>query len=251
MTKFSTSNLLSGKVAIVTGGGSGIGRAAAEAFVSEGAKVLVVGRREAPLKELAIKHVGNIEYIQADVSLSGSSKRIIDYTLEKFGRLDVLVNNAAAATVKPLSMITDEEIDEMLAANIKGVLALCRDATPALEKSRGSIINLSSVAGQSALPGFSAYAATKAGIDRITKILANEFGPMGIRVNAVAPGLTKTDMLAATPQEVLTKLVNEATALRRLGEPEDVGRSIAWLASDDSGWVTGQIIQASGGLLLS
>ena len=251
MTKHTYTNSLSGKVAIITGGGTGIGRATAEAFVAAGARVVLVGRREAPLAELATLHDGMIKYIQADVSKSGNSKLIIDFALESFGRLDIQVNNAAAATVKPLSMISDDEIDEMLAANIKGVLALCRDATPALEESQGSIINLSSVAGQSAIPGFSAYAATKAGVDRITRILASELGPMGIRVNAVAPGLTRTDMLTATPQEVLDKLVGEATALRRLGEPEDVARSIAWLASDNAGWVTGQVVQASGGLLLS
>lgn len=245
------STSLAEKVAIVTGGGTGIGLAVAEALLSRGARILVVGRREAPIKELASKHDGRAKYLQADISQSGTSQAVIDRVLELFGRLDLLVNNAAAAVVKPLTDITDDEIDQMLTTNIKGLLALSRDAIPALEESKGSIINLSSVAGQSAVPGFSAYAATKSGVDRITKILAAELGPLGIRVNAVAPGLTRTDMLAATPDEAVNQMVNEATALRRLGEPEDVARSIVWLASDDAAWVTGQVIQASGGLMLS
>jgi len=251
MTTQTPSPRLAGKVAIITGGGTGIGRATAEAFVAEGANVLVVGRREAPLKELASAHNGRVKYFQADVSKSGSSKAIVDYTLETFGRLDVLVNNAAAAVIKPLSLLTDDEIDEMLAINVRSVLAMSRDAAPELEKNNGSIINISSVAAQSAVPGMAAYGATKSGVDRLSKILATELGPNGIRVNVVSPGLTQTDMLSAMPDEALRKLVDEATALRRLGDPEDIVPSIVWLASDHAGWITGQVVQASGGLLIS
>jgi len=251
MTTQIASPRLAGKVAIITGGGTGIGRATAEAFVSEGADVLVVGRREAPLKELASVHDESVKYFQADVSKTGSSEAIVEYTLKTFGRLDVLVNNAATAVIKPLSLLTDEEIDEMLAINVRSLLAMSRDAVPELEKRRGSIINISSVAAQSAVPGMAAYAATKSAVDRLTKILATELGPLGIRVNVVSPGLTQTDMLSAMPDEALRKLVDEATALRRLGEPEDIVPSIVWLASDHAGWITGQVVQASGGLLLS
>jgi len=251
MTTQIASPSLAGKVAIITGGGTGIGRATAEAFVDEGANVLVVGRREEPLKELASAHDGSVKYFQADVSKTGNSKAIVEYTLKTFGRLDVLVNNAATAVIKPLSLLTDEEIDEMLAINVRSLLAMSRDAVPELEKRRGSIINISSVAAQSAVPGMAAYAATKSAVDRLTKILATELGPLGIRVNVVSPGLTQTDMLSAMPDEALRKLVDEATALRRLGEPEDIVPSIVWLASDHAGWITGQVVQASGGLLLS
>lgn len=256
MTKQTEPTSVANKVIIITGGGTGIGKATAEEFVSLGAKVVIVGRRKQPLVELANAHKGDIQYFQADIAQSGSSKAIVDFTVEKFGRLDVLVNNAGAGIIKPLSLLTDSEIETMLSVNLKGMLSLSRDAIAELEKTKGSIINVSSVAGQSALPGFSAYAATKAGIDRVSKILANELGPSGIRVNTVAPGLTKTDMFNATmlsngPNAEVDKLVNEATALRRLGEPEDVARSILWLASGNAGWVTGQIIQASGGLMLN
>ncbi|MHA1565692.1 MAG: SDR family NAD(P)-dependent oxidoreductase [Alphaproteobacteria bacterium] len=246
-----SSRRLAGKAAIITGGGTGIGRATAEAFVAEGAKVLIVGRREAPIKELAAKYDGEMAYLQADVTQSGIAKAIMDHAMEVFGRVDILVNNAGTAVIKPLSMITDDEIEEVLATNVRAVLAMSREAIPALEKSKGSIINLSSVAAQTAVPGMSAYAATKSGVDRLSKILAVELGPMGIRVNVVAPGLTQTDMLSVMPDETLTQLVNEGTALRRLGEPADVAQSLVWLASDDAGWITGQVIQASGGLLLN
>jgi len=251
MTDKSNSSKMAECVAIVTGGGTGIGRAAAIALVDQGAKVLLVGRRETPIKELSERYDGSMRYLQADISETGSSQKIIDAALETFGRLDTLVNNAGVAYVKPLADITDDEIEQMLSVNIKGILTLSRDAIPALQKSKGTIINISSVAGQSAVPGFSTYAATKAGIDRITKILAAELGPLGIRINAVSPGLTQTDMLAATPPEAIDKMVNEATALRRVGTPEDVAQSIVWLASSDAEWITGQVIQASGGLLLS
>lgn len=256
MTNQNEPTNIANKVVIITGGGTGIGKATAQAFVSQGAKVVVVGRRKEPLAALANEYEGDVEYLQADITQSGKSKAIIDFTIEKFGRVDVLVNNAGAGIIKPLSLLTDVEIETMLSANLKGMLVLSRDAIPALEKTKGTIINVSSVAGQSALSGFSAYAATKAGIDRVGKILANELGPAGIRVNTVAPGLTKTDMFNATmlsdgPNEEVDKLINEATALRRLGEPEDVARSILWLASENAGWVTGQIIQASGGLMLN
>lgn len=251
MTTLSPANRLVGKVAIITGGGTGIGRATAVAFVEEGARVLVVGRREAPLKALADQHDGDIKYLVADVARSGSSKAIIDHAHETFGRIDILVNNAGTAVLKPLVELTDDEIEQMLLVNIKGLLSLSREAIPALQASKGSIINLSSVAAQNALPGMSAYAATKSGIDRISKILANELGPMGIRVNAVAPGLTQTDMLSAMPDEAISHLVNEATALRRVGEPEDIAQAIVWLASDQAEWITGQVVQSSGGLMLA
>lgn len=251
MTTNSSGGSLSGKVAIITGGGSGIGQATAEAFVAEGAQVLIVGRREAPIRALAASHNGSIEYLSADITGAGSAKAIVEFAVKTFGRIDVLVNNAGFAVLKPLSMLTDGEIDEMLAINVKGLLSLTREALPALEASKGSIINLSSVAAQVALPGMSAYAATKSAIDRISKILANELGPVGIRVNAVAPGLTQTDMLSAMPEDAVAQLVNEATALRRIGKPEDIARSIVWLASDQAGWITGQVVQSSGGMMIN
>lgn len=251
MTIHASKDRLAGKVAIVTGGGTGIGRAAALALAAEGARVLVVGRRQAPIKDLAEQSNGQIKYFAADVTEPGAAKAIVDHAIAEFSRLDILVNNAGIIEIKPLSEFTDDEIDRLFNTNVRALLAMSREAIPALELSKGSIVNISSIAAQTAMPGMTAYAATKSGVDRISKILAAELGPNGIRVNAVAPGLTQTDMLANMPGEAVDQLVNEATALRRLGEPEDIARSIAWLASDSSGWVTGQVIQASGGLMLN
>ncbi len=251
MTSDVTNDRLAGKVAIVTGGGTGIGRATAQAFAAEGASVLVVGRREAPLSELAAKYNGQIKFLTADVTEPGAARAIVDHAIAEFGRLDILVNNAGIIEIKPLIEFTDDQIDQLFITNVRALLAMSREAVPALEQSKGSIVNISSIAGQTAMPGMSAYAATKSSVDRISKILAAELGPNGIRVNAVAPGLTQTDMLANMPGEAVDQLVNESTALRRLGEPEDIARSITWLASDSSGWVTGQVIQASGGLMLN
>jgi NAD(P)-dependent dehydrogenase (short-subunit alcohol dehydrogenase family) len=239
------------KVAIVTGGGTGIGLAVVEGVIAEGGKAIIVGRRESELKKVAEKYPNKIKYLVADIAETGASLRIVEFALKQFEQIDIVINNAGYAAVKPLLELSDGEIEQLLNVNLKGVLSLSRDAFIELKKQKGVIINVSSVAAQSAVPGFSAYAATKAGGDRMTKVLANEFGPHGVRINSVAPGLTNTVMVQETPDEVLDGLINSQTALRRLGQPEDVAKSILWLASDEAGWLTGQIVQASGGLLLN
>ncbi len=238
------------KVAIVTGGGTGIGRAITRGLVDGGASVVIVGRRRDPLEACAAEYPDSITPLVADITESGSTRRAVRAAIEAYGGLDIVVNNAGAAWVKPLVELTDEEIDAMTACNVRAPLALSRDAFADLAKDGGAIVNISSVAGQTAVPGFSGYAATKAGIDRATKILAAEFGPSGVRVNAVAPGLTDTAMLSHTPKEVVDQLVQTQTALRRVGSPQDVADTVLWLLSDQAAWVTGQVIQASGGLLL-
>lgn len=242
----------SGKVGIITGGGTGIGRAVVVAVAEEGAKVVVTGRREGPLAELASALPGAVKYIAADVARSGDPKRVVEFAIEEFGRLDFLVNNAGLGIVKPLAELTDDELDQLNSVNLKGPLAMMREATPHLAEARGSVVNITSVAGQTAVPGFSAYAGTKGGLDRISRVLAAELGPLGIRVNAVAPGLTETKMFEDTmgeQPEAIAAMVQQ-TALRRLGQSSEVARTVAWLASQDAGWITGQVIQASGGLLL-
>jgi len=242
-----------GKVAVVTGGGSGIGRAITEGLVADGANVLITGRREAPLQELSAKHDGAVALLAGDVGKSGTARQIVDEVVRRFGRLDFVVNNAAAADILPLSETTDEMIDQMLAVNVKGPLALSRDAVGELAKTKGAIINISSVAAQAAVPGFAVYAGTKSAGDRATKVLANELGPMGIRVNTVSPGLTKTPMFDRTmgPQPEAIETMVGQTALRRVGEPGEVARAALWLLSDDGAWVTGQVLQSSGGLMIS
>lgn len=243
----------SGKVAIITGGGSGIGLAVAKGLLAEGAKVFATGRRPGPLEDLAAQYPNDVAYLSADIGESGTAKRVVDAAVEQFGGVDFVVNNAGIGEVTPLSQSSDALIDSLLAVNLKGPLALCRDAQPELEKTRGAIVNISSVAGQAAVPGFAVYAATKSAGDRLTKVLANELGPLGIRVNTVAPGLTRTPMFERTmgPMPEAVEMMVAQTALRRVAEPEDVAKSVLWLLSEDSAWVTGQVIQASGGMMLS
>ncbi len=241
------------KVAIITGGGTGIGRAVVDGLVAQGGRAFITGRREDPLKETALTHGNSVAYLAADLGQTGTSRQIIDEVMKTFGRIDFVVNNAAAAEVLPLSQSSDEAIDDMLSVNIKAPLALCRDAAAELEKTSGAIVNISSVAGQTAVPGFLVYAATKSAGDRITKILANELGPVGIRVNSVSPGLTQTPMFERTmgPQPEAVEMMKQQIALRRVGEPEEVARSVIWLLSEDASWITGQILQSSGGMMLN
>lgn len=241
------------KVAIVTGGATGIGQAITEGLVAGGAKVVITGRRQGPLEELAGRLGASVAYIAGDIGKTGTSRKAVDKALSSFGRLDFVVNNAAAAELLPLADCTDEIIEQMLSVNIKGTICLIRDATSELEKTKGAIVNISSVAGQQAVPGMAVYSATKSAGDRLTKVLANELGPLGIRINTVAPGLTKTAMFERTmgPAPEAVAMMVAQTALRRTGMPADVAPAALWLLSEDAGWITGQILQASGGLMIA
>ncbi len=240
------------KVAIITGGGTGIGLAVARRFVTGGAKVVITGRREEPLKVAASELGEAVRYISADVSRSGASKDIVAFALKQFGRIDILVNNAGYGLIGPLATTSDEELDQVLAVNVKGVLAMTRDALAELEKNRGSVINISSVGGQATFPGAAAYSGTKAAVDRVTRSLAVELGPQGIRVNVVSPGATETAMYdqAIGIESDASQQTIAQTPLQRLGTPDDIAKAVVWLASDDAAWVTGQIVQSSGGFML-
>ena len=240
---------LTGKVALVTGGGTGIGRGIVEELVAQGGQVVAVGRRLAPLEELAQRLGDRVAVLSADVTRDG--RRAVEFALERFARLDVLVNNAGVFLKAPLLQTSDAQIAEMLAVNVQAPLSLSREAVPALARTKGSIIHVSSAAGSYVRADLSAYGAAKAAIHHATKILAVELGPLGIRCNAVAPGLTRsemTDPIFGAPSAL--KFFLEHTALGRVGEPADIARVVAFLASDEAGWVTGQTIAASGGLLL-
>jgi meso-butanediol dehydrogenase/(S,S)-butanediol dehydrogenase/diacetyl reductase len=240
---------LTGKVALVTGGGTGIGRGIVEELVQQGARVVAIGRRVEPLEELAQQLGDRVAVLSADVTRD--SRRAIDFALERFSQLDVLVNNAGSFLKAPLSQTSDAQIAEMLAVNVQAPLSFSREAVPALAKTRGCIIHISSAAGSYVRADLCAYGAAKAAVHHATKILAVELGPLGIRCNAVAPGLTRsemTDPIFGAPAAL--KFFLEHTALGRVGEPADVARVVAFLASDEAGWVTGQTIAVSGGLLL-
>lgn len=239
------------KIVLVTGGGTGIGKATAAAFVEDGATAVIVGRRASVL-EATVKQMGDsAHFVVGDVSKAGGPKAIVDEVIARHGRLDVLVNNAGTMTMGPVIEISDEEIERVFRTNVFAILALAREALPHLAKTKGSIVNISSTVSTSVMPGVSVYGASKAAVDYITKVMAAESGPIGVRVNAVAPGATSTDMLAAaSPDGQMQEMMVSQTPLGRIGEPQDVAKIVRLLASDEASWVTGQIVQVSGGLML-
>jgi NAD(P)-dependent dehydrogenase (short-subunit alcohol dehydrogenase family) len=237
------------KVALVTGGGTGIGRAVAKALVAEGARVVVTGRREEPLKQLAAEFPDSVRYITMDVTEKGAPANAVRFVIEQFQRLDVLVNNAGMGALGPLAELGDDAIQQTFAVNVEGVLITTREAIPSLSQKGGAVVNISSTLAQASMPGTAAYSGSKAAMERITSALAVELGPQGIRVNAVAPGVTKSDMSDTVPQEMLDGMVAQ-TPLGRMGQPEDIARAVVFLASDDASWITGQVLQSSGGLML-
>ena len=239
------------KVVLITGGGTGIGKATAASFIEEGAKVIINGRRASVLED-AVKELGDsAQFIVGDVSQSGGPKALIDEVIRKNDRLDIVVNNAGTMTMSPVAETSDEEIERVFRINVFALLALSREALPHLIKTQGSIINISSTVSTAVMPGISVYGASKAAVDYITKVLATEAGPDGVRVNAVAPGMTSTDMLEkASPDGQMQEMMLGQTPLGRIGKPQDIATVIRLLASDDAGWVTGQVVQVSGGLML-
>ncbi len=249
MSTQNTQTRFAGKVALITGGGTGIGRASAEAILNGGGRVAVTGRRSAPLESLAEAYPDRVLPITADVAKRGDSQRVIETVVERFGRLDILINNAAVLKMKPLVEYTDDDLDQVFAVNLTAPLRWIRDAVPHLQAHKGTVVNISSVMGQRPISEV-AYSSSKAAVDHVSRVLAVELGPLGIRVNAVAPGVTVTDMakdFIASPGAGQMKAM---TPLGRFGEVDDIADVVAFLASDDAGWVTGQVVAASGGLAL-
>jgi len=244
---------LSGKVVIVTGASSGIGRAAALGFAAEGAKVLVTARHAGPLDETVAAHP-NIAGLVADVASPEDAQRTVARAVERWGRLDVLVNNAGAGAILPLADVSAERITKILAVNVVGPSLLAAAALPHLSTAKGAIINVSSTFGHKAAAGLSHYAASKAALDHLTRCWALELAPHGIRVNAVAAGPTEsgalTGMMGLSPQQAaaIEDQEREQIPLKRRGKPEDVALWIVRLASGDADWVTGQVLAVDGGL---
>ncbi|WP_170550698.1 SDR family NAD(P)-dependent oxidoreductase [Ruegeria atlantica] len=242
---------LENKVILITGGGTGIGKATASAFIANGAKVVITGRRQSVLEEATQKLGPQAYAIVGDVSKDGEPARIIEETIRKFGRLDVLVNNAGTGKMGPLSETSDQDIESIYRTNVFGPLAFAREATPHLANSKGAIINISSVVARGMMPGAAVYASSKAAVDHATRLIAAELGPMGIRVNAVAPGLTDTEITAdVKSNEQMLGMIIAQTPMGRIGEPEDIANAVLLLADNRAGWITGQSVQAGGGFLL-
>ncbi len=244
--------VLDGKVALVTGGGTGIGKGIALAFAAAGAKVVIAARREEPLKAVAALAPGSIGHVRMDLADRGDQASALAHVIELHGRLDILVNNAAYQLWKSFAETTEEEIDDLFFTNLSSITRFIKRALPHLEASRGNIINISSTASRhTVVPSqkLSVYSASKAGLNQLTRTLAPELGPLGIRINAVAPGLTRGDYArdSLTADEATEAWVRQVTPLGRWGEPEDIARMVLFLASDQASWVTGQVIDSSGG----
>jgi 3-oxoacyl-[acyl-carrier protein] reductase len=234
------------KVAVVTGGAKGIGGEIAKLFALEGAKVIV-----ADMGELSFR-LDNVELISLNVADSAACKVFFDQVIAKYGRIDVLVNNAGITRDAMTKKMTDEQWDAVINVNLKGVFNLTRYVGPKMEEDGGgSIINISSVVGLFGNIGQANYAATKAGLLGLTMTWAKEFARKGVpvRCNAIAPGYIMTDILKTVPEELLQQFA-KLTMLGRLGQPDEIAKAALFLASDDSSYITGQTLSVNGGMRL-
>jgi 3-oxoacyl-[acyl-carrier protein] reductase len=244
---------LNGKVALITGSSRGIGRAIAMLFVQEGAKVAInYNKSETQARELSNlirKMGGEALLVKADVSNSKEVKQMVIETVRAFGGIDILVNNAGIIFRKDFFDSSEEELDQILDINLKGTYLCCQEvAQLMLERKKGKIINMASISGLAAEPSglrYPNYAASKAGVIGLTRSLAVRLGPY-VNVNAISPGTIETEMTASITPDA-KKLMAEEAPLKRLGKPEEVARAALFLASDESDFITGEILTVSGG----
>lgn len=244
---------LLGKTFVVTGAGSGIGRAVALALLEAGADVALVGRREAPLSEVAAyAQTSTAVPMVADVADRAAAAQVVEATLERFGRIDGLVNNAGVARFAPIEEADPADLGDMVDAHLLGPFLMIRSCLPALRATNGSIVNVTSVGGVLALPGRALYGATKAATNSLTRSLARELAPH-VRVNAVLPGPVDTPMyddlgLDATATAALRLAMVTDTPMGRFGRPEEVASWVCRLLDPDvAGWMTGALVPVDGG----
>jgi 3-oxoacyl-[acyl-carrier protein] reductase len=246
---------LTGRVALVTGGGRGIGRAIALALASSGATTVINYRGNSAAAEETVATItaagGSAQAIQADVGQAADVERLVKATLEAYGRVDVLVNNAGITRDTLLLRMKEDDFDQVIATNLRGVF-LCTKAVfrPMSKQRSGRIINISSVIGLIGNAGQANYAAAKAGIIGFTKATAREMAPRNITVNAIAPGFIDTEMTGILGDEA-RKAILESIPLARLGQPEEVAALACFLAADAAAYITGQTIAIDGGMVMS
>ena len=238
---------LENKVAIVTGAATGIGRSTVERFVEEGAKVIACDIAKIPYEQ------EGVEPYQLDVTDAQACQACFEHIMNKYGQIDVLVNNAGITRDAMTNKMTEEQWDMVLNVNLKGVFNLTKHVGPAMrnQENGGSIITIASVVGEYGNIGQANYAAAKSAIFGLTKSWAKEFARKGapVRVNSLAPGYVLTEMLKTVPQELLDKFAGQ-TMLGRLGQPEEIAGAIVFLASDESSYVTGHNLSVNGGMRL-
>ena len=245
---------LEDKVAVVTGASKGIGASIAKHLATEGAAVVVnyaSSRADADCVVAQIAHEGGRAIaIQADLARPADILRLFSETVAAFGRLDILVNNAGVYEFQPLENITEEHSHRQFNVNVLGLLLASKEAVKHFGPEGGSIVNISSTA-STVMPASSAvYTGTKAAVDAITGVLAKELGPRRIRVNAINPGMVETEGVhtAGVMESDFRKQVEATTPLGRIGQPRDIAPTVVFLASEDSGWVTGETLRVAGGL---
>ena len=254
--QMSRTNMQNEKVMIITGGSSGIGRAAALRFANQGDKVLITGRRAGPVEQTVAEHK-NIAGIVANTASAEDARRTITTAVDKWGRVDALVNNAGAGAILPLLDATADRITDIFSVNVLGPSLLARAALPHLKATQGTIINISSTFGHRPAAGLSHYAASKAALEHLTRCWALELAPLGIRVNAIAAGPTESGALtgmmglSAKQAEAVKEDERKRIPLGRRGVPDDAADWIVQLAGPASQWLTGQILAVDGGLGLT
>ena len=243
---------LSGKVAIVTGGSRGIGKATAILFAQHGADVVITSKNKTNL-ENAVKEIKNAVAITGDIRKKTDVENVVKNTLEHFGKIDILVNNAGIfPKVKPLHEISEEEWNEVIDVNLTGQFRFTKAVIPHLMKTGGCIVNVSSDAGLKSFENFEAdaYTASKGALVLLTKAWAIEYAKYKIRVNCVCPGIVETDMTKPyLKNEIDRSMAVAEHPIGRIGMPEDVAKAILYLVSEDSSWITGAILPVDGGVI--
>ena len=240
---------LSGKVAIVTGASNGIGRAIAERLADNGAIVVVNYSKSAEKAQQVVAVIqakgGKALAVQADMGQVADARRLVVDTVKQFNRLDILVNNAGKFMPKPLEETTEEDFNGVIALNAKGPYFAMQEAARAL-KDGGRIVNISTGGTHLHFPGATAYLGSKAALEQYTKGLAQELAPKGITVNTVSPGFTETGMMTEEYRQIGIQL----SPMKRLGVPKDIADVVAFIVSEEARWITGQTIQAGGGIVM-
>jgi NAD(P)-dependent dehydrogenase (short-subunit alcohol dehydrogenase family) len=249
---------IEGKAALITGAASGIGEATAELFAREGAQVMLADLQD-DLGHAVVERIraagGTAEYVHCDVSVSEDVGAMVRATVDRFGRLDILYNNAGLARGGTITEISEDDWDLVIDVDLKSVYLGCKHAIPEMRKTGGgSIISTASIAGLRGSPRLNAYSAAKAGVVNLTRSIAGEAGAFGIRVNCICPGIIVTPIwrqvgvMLDEQQEALLQAMSRRVLLQRVGMPEDVARGALFLASDDASYITGHALVIDGGL---